>query len=205
MPNSAFSKSSISTPVTVANGGTGATTLGDAGVLIGNGTGAIAVTSAGTSGQVLTSNGAGVDPTFQTAAAPSLKGCRVTASAAQSIGTTLVAVAFDTEAFDTDTMHDNVTNNTRITFTTAGYYQVTGTVVTDANAASWAGIRLNGTTYISKMGAGNAGASTANGTVVTTIYNFAAADYIEFMGAFGATQNTKSGVDGCSFVAHKIG
>jgi len=50
----------------VANGGTGATTLGDAGVLIGNGTGAIAVTGAGTSGQVLTSNGAGVDPTFQT-------------------------------------------------------------------------------------------------------------------------------------------
>lgn len=52
--------------VAVANGGTGATTLGDAGVLIGNGTGAVQVTGAGTSGQVLTSNGAGVDPTFQT-------------------------------------------------------------------------------------------------------------------------------------------
>jgi len=48
----------------VANGGTGATTLGDAGVLIGNATGAVAVTSAGTSGQVLKSNGAAVDPTF---------------------------------------------------------------------------------------------------------------------------------------------
>ena len=51
----------------VANGGTGAVTLGDAGVLIGNGTGAVQVTSAGTTGQVLTSNGAGVDPTFQAA------------------------------------------------------------------------------------------------------------------------------------------
>jgi hypothetical protein len=51
--------------VTVAQGGTGVATLGDAGVLIGNGTGAVQVTSAGTSGQVLTSNGAGVDPTFQ--------------------------------------------------------------------------------------------------------------------------------------------
>jgi len=39
----------------------------DAGVLIGNGTGAVQVTTAGTSGQVLTSNGAGVDPTFQAA------------------------------------------------------------------------------------------------------------------------------------------
>lgn len=67
MPSS-FQKSSISTPVSVANGGTGATTLGDAGVLIGNGTGAVQVTSAGTAGQVLTSNGAGVDPTFQAAA-----------------------------------------------------------------------------------------------------------------------------------------
>ena len=55
------------TDVSVADGGTGVSTLGDAGVLIGNGTGAVAVTSAGTSGQVLTSNGAGVDPTFQAA------------------------------------------------------------------------------------------------------------------------------------------
>ena len=56
-------------PVTVANGGTGVSTLGDAGVLIGNGTAAVQVTGAGTSGQVLTSNGAGVDPTFQAASA----------------------------------------------------------------------------------------------------------------------------------------
>lgn len=52
----------------VARGGTGAATLGDAGVLIGNGTSPVQVTAAGTSGQVLTSNGAGVDPTFQTPA-----------------------------------------------------------------------------------------------------------------------------------------
>lgn len=54
-----------STAISVANGGTGANTFTDAGVLIGNGTGAIQATSAGTTGQVLTSNGAGVDPTFQ--------------------------------------------------------------------------------------------------------------------------------------------
>lgn len=50
----------------VANGGTGASTFTDGGVLIGNTTGAIQVTTAGTAGQVLTSNGAGIDPTFQT-------------------------------------------------------------------------------------------------------------------------------------------
>jgi hypothetical protein len=55
------------TGVGVAYGGTGASSFTDAGVLIGNGTGAVQVTTAGTSGQVLTSNGAGVDPTFQDA------------------------------------------------------------------------------------------------------------------------------------------
>jgi len=53
----------------VANGGTGAYTLADAGVLIGNGAGVVQVTAAGTAGDVLTSNGVGVDPTFQTPAA----------------------------------------------------------------------------------------------------------------------------------------
>lgn len=56
------------TGLPVAGGGTGAATFTDGGVLIGNTTGAIQATSAGTAGQVLTSNGAGVDPTFQAAA-----------------------------------------------------------------------------------------------------------------------------------------
>ena len=49
----------------VARGGTGAKTLTDKGVLYGNGTSAIGATAVGTAGQVLTSNGAGVAPTFQ--------------------------------------------------------------------------------------------------------------------------------------------
>lgn len=48
----------------VARGGTGNTTLTANRVLLGNGTSAIAVAGAGTSGQVLTSNGASA-PTFQ--------------------------------------------------------------------------------------------------------------------------------------------
>lgn len=56
------------TGLPVAGGGTGAATLAAHGVLIGNGTSAVAVTGAGTAGQVLTSNGASADPTFQAAA-----------------------------------------------------------------------------------------------------------------------------------------
>lgn len=51
--------------IPVTYGGTGATTLTSHGVLIGNGTGAVNATSAGTAGQVLTSNGSSFDPTFQ--------------------------------------------------------------------------------------------------------------------------------------------
>jgi len=57
------------TDLAVEDGGTGVGTFTDGGVLIGNGIGNLAVTSAGTAAQVLTSNGPGVDPTFQAATA----------------------------------------------------------------------------------------------------------------------------------------
>lgn len=59
---------SLTAPVTVPLGGTGLTTITAHGVLVGEGTSAVAATSAGTTGQVLTSNGASADPTFQAAA-----------------------------------------------------------------------------------------------------------------------------------------
>lgn len=55
------------TDLSVANGGTGVSSLTDHGVLLGSGSGAVSVTGTGTSGQVLTSNGASSDPTFQDA------------------------------------------------------------------------------------------------------------------------------------------
>ena len=51
-------------------GGTGAGTFTDGGVIIGNATGTLSVTGAGTSGQLLQSGGAGVDPAYTTATYP---------------------------------------------------------------------------------------------------------------------------------------
>ena len=59
----------LTTDLTVAQGGTGAGTFTANGILFGNGTSAIGATAVGTSGHVLTSNGSGVAPTFQAAAA----------------------------------------------------------------------------------------------------------------------------------------
>lgn len=66
LPNSSTTILTTANTITVGQGGTGATTLTAHGVLIGNTTGVINATTAGTSGQVLTSNGASSDPTFQT-------------------------------------------------------------------------------------------------------------------------------------------
>jgi len=55
----------------VANGGTGVATLPIHEVIVGNGTSPVNSVATGTAGQVLTSNGASADPTFQTSASPS--------------------------------------------------------------------------------------------------------------------------------------
>ena len=67
-----FSSLTLGTALTVSNGGTGSTSFTAYGVLTGGttSTGAVqSVASVGTSGQVLTSNGAGALPTFQTVSA----------------------------------------------------------------------------------------------------------------------------------------
>ena len=108
--------------------------------------------------------------------------CRVTNSGSVTIGyDSTQAVAFNTERWDNDGMHDNVTNNTRITINKAGLYDVGG-------CGAWAdvaggirqlGIRLNGTT---QLVVNNLPIPAANGVPVQNLschYRFAAADYIE--------------------------
>lgn len=60
------SLSGLTTPITVPQGGTNATTFTSHGTLVGQGTSAVTATATGISGQVLTSNGASADPTYQT-------------------------------------------------------------------------------------------------------------------------------------------
>lgn len=61
---------SVPVPLTVDKGGTGATTLTNHGVLLGQATSAITSTAAGSAGQVLRSGGAGADPAYSTATYP---------------------------------------------------------------------------------------------------------------------------------------
>jgi len=106
----------------------------------------------------------------------------------QSITTgTDTALAFNSERFDqagnaADTMHDTVTNNSRLTCRYAGVYQITGTVGFAANATGirQAQIRLNGTT---SLVLDRHTTVTANDDYinVSTLYLLAVNDYVELL------------------------
>lgn len=89
-------------------------------------------------------------------------------------------VQFDNESYDTNTMHDNVTNNTRITFTTAGIYSVSGNVVWAAAAGGRRNItiKLNGTTYLVQQELPLSSTNDASGSF-SLQHSFIAGDYIE--------------------------
>jgi len=76
--------------VSVANGGTGQATLTAHGLLIGNGTGAIANTGAGTAGQLMVSGGASADPAWSGSFVGAATTVHKTASQSIANSTTLV-------------------------------------------------------------------------------------------------------------------
>jgi len=101
---------------------------------------------------------------------------RVTKSSSQSIsGETLLT--WNNENFDTHTMHDNSTNNSRITIPSSGKYVVIANAITDGNNVMYTTVKLNGSTIISVNQIGNA--NTASGGGTNTVYSFTAGDYIE--------------------------
>lgn len=128
-----------------------------------------------------------------------VQACRVTRTTAQSIGdNTLTSVAFTAERFDTDTMHDNATNNTRITINTAGIYTIgfCGTFAAGNDyTRAFALLRLNGTTEIAR------GAQVETTTVVQpqvavhTVDQFEAGDYIEVQVYQDNTANTSRNLE----------
>ena len=108
--------------------------------------------------------------------------CRATASAAQSIANaTLTMVSFDTEDFDTDTIHDPTTNNTRLTCKTAGTYLIVGGVTVAANATGVRGISIkkNNTSYLGYGTPGNAGAGIQTSGGVIAMAALSVNDYVE--------------------------
>ena len=107
---------------------------------------------------------------------------RVYHSVAQSIPrATTTALAFNSERFDTDAIHDTVTNNSRLTCETAGKYFISANVVFAPNTTGirWTGIRLNGGNLIAQQCGPPAAAGAGTVQNLSTVYGLAVNDYVE--------------------------
>ena len=139
----------------------------------------------GTNGQTLVADSAeATGLKWATPAATGFVGVSLCKSADQSISnTTLTAVTFNTELFDTDGFHDNSTNNSRITIPAgkAGKYLFTAKAMWLVNSGG--GIRFiqltkNGTDI---TGDNNVTPNANFGVTsqVNQVFNLAVSDYIE--------------------------
>ncbi len=115
------------------------------------------------------------------------QGCRLTNSTATNVpSVTATAIPFDGEDYDTDGMHDNAVNNTRITINTNGKYSIGGQIEWEtAGSGQWLGVflRLNGVTVIGwgKEDRIAGGAGDENASLVNVQREFVAGDFVELM------------------------
>ena len=92
---------------------------------------------------------------------------------------TMTTLTFDSERFDTDTIHSTSTNTGRLTTKTAGKYLISATVqfATNTTGKRILRLRVNGSTLIADT------AITASGdsrdATITTLWDLAADDYVE--------------------------
>lgn len=132
----------------------------------------------------------------------------VTHASAQTITSGASTVLnFDTEGFDTDAMHDTVTNNGRITFKTAGKYLVVATLRFVSNTTGYRAItvRENGS-QIHRSILQDANQNTQTSVQAVTIGNFIVDDYVEAIAlqTSGGNLDTIQGSDRTAFEAHRL-
>lgn len=107
--------------------------------------------------------------------------CRVYNSANISVPhNTLTLLTFNSERWDTDSMHSTSSLTDRITFNTAGLYVVTLQVnwASSAGANRSASIFLNGITIIAQEGPHSPPSAEVENTQLTTQWKFAAGDFV---------------------------
>jgi len=135
-----------------------------------------------TANKLLKGAGAGNAPTeIDVPSGGYTQGARVYHSAEQIIATTTdVILAFDSERYDTDTIHDNVTNNSRLTCKTAGKYTVSVALGWYFNVTGIriARIKFNGTTYFAALQY-DASPNASMWMAFSTILELAVNDYVE--------------------------
>ncbi len=121
------------------------------------------------------------------------QGARVRHSVAQNIpDSVLTVLAFDTELYDTDSIHDPA-NNSRLTCQTAGKYAINSCVqfTTNLSGHRWVYIRLNGVTCIASVQRSPEPGFGIAAMTVSTVWDLMAGDYLEIV----AYQTGGGGID----------
>jgi hypothetical protein len=173
--------------VTVTNSmATEITAAGD--IIVGTGSGTFDNLPIGTTAQVLTADTT-VSPykvKWATPGSAAFSGCRLSIANTFAVSNaTLTTIGWTAETFDTDTYHDNSTNNSRITIPTgkSGYYLVTSHIFWAWNTTGYRELHLtkNGTDIWSSVWGttGSSYVSSGANSAIQLVVNLTAADYIE--------------------------
>ena len=169
--------------VTITNAmATEITAAGD--IIVGTGSATFDNLPIGTTGQVLTADTT-VSPYKVKWATPAsgstFAGARVKKTASQTISNnTTTTITWNDEDFDTNTYHDNTTNNSRFTIPSgkAGYYQIIGNICTGGSNPGARVIEIyKNTTRIDRVD--REPVTNQNNIITNTIFEFAVGDYIE--------------------------
>jgi len=163
----------------------------------------------GSTGQVLTVSG-GV-PTWAAPSSAGFVGTSLTKSDNQSVtNATYTAITFDGEDYDTNTFHDNSTNNSRITIPSgkAGKYLVTANLIFESNPTGLRIINIykNGSATGDKSIAAVSGFNMALATSI--VMDLAVGDYIQafvYQSSGGNLTLNRTAVFGTTFQATYLG
>ena len=126
--------------------------------------------------------------------------CRLVQQSAQSIGTSDTALTFGASSENEDDfgLHDETTNNTRITVDRAGVWLFKGTVFIQANTAVTtltASLFVNGGVQPARSRSKPAATSASMSQEIVEPFVLALGDYVELYGTCGASA-TNSNVGG---------
>jgi hypothetical protein len=130
-----------------------------------------------------TATGASIFFDLVQASGTGLVGCALTRTTDLTVAnSTITAVGYNTEVWDTDGFHDNSTNNSRITIPAgkAGKYNVSANIIFASNGTGvrYASLYKNGSETFRYYYNAPSGTS-ANGLVLNTVETYSVGDYLE--------------------------